>query len=194
MLSHLHFLISLLIATSHAVDPEIGVPICAASKGPNINLGHCEYIYRNRLHNAQDTNFHSRPSPSNQHDNANAAFSHAMSYIFSPTATDPGMRLPAYFRRRNCFLVIGAEDTSLRVTGLWADLQAEVAKLVNACVRDKNGQGGRLQLASGLYLEVWKPASYVAMVVDTRRDIPGCLTTAVSKASLGRNTLGQYLR
>lgn len=169
---HLHFLIYLLIATCLAVEPDVGVPICVPAAGEHINLGHCEYVLANRLQNAQDNiNLNPGGSLSNQ------PFSHAMSYIFSGASTDPSTQLPAFFCRRNCLIVVGTEDSSLHVTGLWADLRLEATKLVNACVRDKNGQGGHLRLASGLYVEVWQPACYVAMAVDTHRSSPACLIT-----------------
>ncbi len=132
----------------HAVVPKMGSPVCVPAAGV-ANLVHCKEAIDELMPGSYELDYH-----------------------FSHQSTEPMERLPALYRRRNCLIVVNVLDSTARITGEWDDLRVAARWLVDACVRQRMGLGGHMRLDNGLYVSVWKPAHYVAMLLSTGGNVP----------------------
>lgn len=155
-----HLLLSsFLISFGCCVLPGVDEPVCVEAAGP-ANPQHCKEIIANQMPGKF-------PAGSAR-------------YTFSQSQTNCAGSLPAYLRRKSCLIVVNTLDYSLMASGSWKTVRDRATRLVDTCVLSGNGAGGHLRMASGLYLAVWSPSSYVGMARSTGGFVPQCIDNVPS--------------
>lgn len=167
-------LLSLLISSCRCVLPGVGEPVCVPAAGP-ANPAQCSEIIAKQM-------------PLISADPRTR-------YTFRQgEAAGCTGSFPAYFRRKNCLVVVNTLDTRLIASGDWTNLRIQVKKLIDTCAGENYGAGGHLRMANGLYIALWNPRSYVAMLRSTGGTVPACMDSVRSNGVDWSGALTQKLQ
>lgn len=162
-------LLSLLISSCHCAGlPEINEPVCVQEAG-SPNWRHCNDIITNQLPPR-------RPGRTE-------------SYSFRQARQGSVSSLPAYFRKKNCLIIVNTLGGGPIINGPWVELRTQATRLVHSCVMPGNGAGGHLRMANGLFLAVWEPSFYIELARRSGFPVPQCVRN-VRAVGLGRQDHG----